>query len=309
MARCLVVALLALACLAGTTAGAGARREPACFGAAARDREHPCHNRRLRLVVEPTPDQAQLQPNLACVRGQVTATVTDCAYGAAAATATQTVALLGDSHAAHWRAAMDYVGQRMGWRVLEIATPHCPFSLAMPNFGEPGSSACLRWNQEVLEWLDQNPSIATVFVSANTRAPVVSPPGWTARTTRVDGYLRAWAALPVSVTRLIVIRDTPTERFDTHDCVRRAIAARRPAASRCALRRAEALAPDAEVLAARLAPRRPPVIDLTSYFCSRRRCFPVVGGVLVHKDGDHMTQLFARTLGPYLLRRVNRVIG
>lgn len=30
-------------------------------------------------------------------------------------------------------------------------------------------------------------------------------------------------------------------------------------------------------------------------------------GVLVHKDVDHLTQLFARTLGPYLLRGLDAV--
>jgi hypothetical protein len=49
------------------------------------------------------------------------------------------------------------------------------------------------------------------------------------------------------------------------------------------------------------------VIDLSRYMCGRRKCFPVVGGVLVHKDVGHITRLFATTLGPYMLRAINRV--
>jgi hypothetical protein len=48
------------------------------------------------------------------------------------------------------------------------------------------------------------------------------------------------------------------------------------------------------------------VIDLTPFFCSSKQCFPVVGGVLVHKDQDHLTQNFSRTLGPYIGRAVDR---
>ena len=48
--------------------------------------------------------------------------------------------------------------------------------------------------------------------------------------------------------------------------------------------------------------RRIRVVDLTDLMCDERRCFPVVGGVLTHKDRDHLTQLFARTLGPYVMR-------
>ena len=42
--------------------------------------------------------------------------------------------------------------------------------------------------------------------------------------------------------------------------------------------------------------------------CDARRCFPVVGGALVHKDEHHMTTVFARTLWPYLARRVDRLV-
>jgi hypothetical protein len=44
------------------------------------------------------------------------------------------------------------------------------------------------------------------------------------------------------------------------------------------------------------------VIDLTPEFCDARRCYPVIGGALVHKDADHLTQVFARTLGPFMDR-------
>jgi len=50
---------------------------------------------------------------------------------------------------------------------------------------------------------------------------------------------------------------------------------------------------------------RVPVIDMTRYFCSARRCQSVIGGALVHKDGAHLTRMFAATLGPFVLRAVD----
>jgi len=41
--------------------------------------------------------------------------------------------------------------------------------------------------------------------------------------------------------------------------------------------------------------------------CSARFCFPVIGGVLVHKDIDHITRTFAETLAPYLQRDYDRL--
>jgi hypothetical protein len=36
--------------------------------------------------------------------------------------------------------------------------------------------------------------------------------------------------------------------------------------------------------------------------CAPPLCFPVVGGALVYKDDQHLTDVFATTLGPYLQR-------
>jgi hypothetical protein len=43
-------------------------------------------------------------------------------------------------------------------------------------------------------------------------------------------------------------------------------------------------------------------VDLTKFFCDSRQCFPVIGGALVYKDATHITSVYGRTLGPYLLR-------
>jgi hypothetical protein len=60
------------------------------------------------------------------------------------------------------------------------------------------------------------------------------------------------------------------------------------------------------VLAARSSgDARVQVIDLSDVFCSARLCLPVIGGALVHRDTEHMTPQFARTLAPFLDRAVD----
>jgi hypothetical protein len=49
-------------------------------------------------------------------------------------------------------------------------------------------------------------------------------------------------------------------------------------------------------------------IDMTHFFCGRARCFPVIGGVLVHRDKGHLTRVHAATTAPYLGRKVDRLI-
>ncbi|MBE2319173.1 hypothetical protein DVA67_024570 [Solirubrobacter sp. CPCC 204708] len=286
-----------IAALAATlTLFAGAADAPKCYGAAARDTEKPCVSTTKRVT--PTPDQAAITPNVACVRGDL---ADSCTYGSAEPVAT--VALLGDSHAAHWRAALQVLAQQRRWRVVEFARPHCPFSFSEPAPTEAGASDCVAFNQRVIEWLAANPSVATVFVSNNSRLPMAQR-GISAR---VRGHLAAFAALPESVQRIFALRDTPTVRVTTPDCIRKALAARVAPGGACSIPRRRALVVDATTIAAeRMSYRGGRVIDLSSFFCDRRECFPVVGGVLVHKDQDHLTQRFSATLGPYIGRALDQ---
>jgi hypothetical protein len=305
----LTLALCALAVPGAGLASAAPERGTAdlkCFGAAARDPLDPCRPTRKRWRVVPTPDDALLTPNSACTRQKIGDTLRQCAFGVPAPEATETVVVLGDSHAAHWRPAIAVVAQAKRWRVLELATPHCPLSLAEQGTRRNVTEWCPEWNRQVIEWLYDHPEVRTVIFSAHVRAPIVVPPGKKRWPTQVAGYVGAWQRLPDSVKRILVIRDNPIGEATTGDCVRKAIATRRSPARACPVRRAEALPRDpAEAAAEQLWMRGARVIDLTQHFCGPNLCLPVVGGVLVHRDVDHLTQLFAKTLGPYLLRAID----
>ena len=47
------------------------------------------------------------------------------------------------------------------------------------------------------------------------------------------------------------------------------------------------------------------ILDFTSYLCDASKCPSVIGGVLVRKDGSHLTRAFSATLGPFVLRSIS----
>jgi hypothetical protein len=111
------------------------------------------------------------------------------------------------------------------------------------------------------------------------------------------------------VKHVFVIRDTPYTSTAAVDCVRRASAHGRPAGAVCSRVRSKALRRDpAATAATRLRSPRVHVIDLTHFFCGATRCYPVVGGALVHKDTEHITATFAQTLGRYMSPMVDSVL-
>ncbi|MEA2497399.1 MAG: hypothetical protein QOJ29_5310, partial [Thermoleophilaceae bacterium] len=280
---------------------------PRCFGAAARDpRAQPCVNPRLRHWVVPSPREARGRPNAPCKVIEHSDEVSPCEFGQVVGVPALTIALVGDSHASHWRAALDVAATAKHWRGLSIMKTSCPFSKAFRILVERNrSTACVRWKREIFPWFRRHPEVRTVFVVGLAASDVAHRGGQSEFAAAVAGYASAWKALPTSVERIVVIRDTPIVPHRTRKCVERAIARRRSAGLACAVPRALALHPDPAVAAAaRMHSRRVRVMDLTRYFCDSRRCFPVIGGALVYKDTTHITAVFAETVGQFMLRKL-----
>jgi hypothetical protein len=271
--------------------------QPPCFGASARDPRHPCRNPALRTAVVPTPADALITPNAYCKITQRFDLVTICEFGVPAARASATVVAVGDSHTEHWRGALEVAAQARGWHGISITRASCPLTRAEPLSPKTATARrqCLRWNDEVVRWFRRHREIHTLFVSDHATVKLGKDAVW--------GYQAAWRRLPGSVSRIVVLRDTPQVTRQQAGCVNRRIAAHQPAAVACAQSRPQNLHADPQAAAAHgLRSRRVQVIDLTRFMCGERLCFPVIGGALVHKDTNHITRVFATTLGPYLLR-------
>jgi hypothetical protein len=305
-----LLAAVGFAALVATTAVAAAapdrpHRHPSCFGAAARDPERPCANPELRLSVVPTPDDAQIEPSAPCK--PVGRNLDVCAFGARRSRAVKRIALVGDSHAVHWRAPLDRIARRRRWYALTLYRSSCPFSLATARLPEPERSACRHWADQVVGWFDHHPGVRTIFISQHSQGGVIAGEGEDEYAARIRGYVRAWRALPASVRHIVVLRDPPYIATTTLACVKRAHARRKDAGAACALPRRTALKPDPAMVAAARSGGRVEAVDLTDFMCDDDLCFPVVGGVLVHKDPGHLTRLFATTLAPYIEREFERL--
>ncbi len=278
---------------------------PGCFGAAARDPLKPCSNPALRLSVVPLPVAAKTMEYAPCDPFHRENGLSQCDFGVKREEANRTIALVGDSHASHWRTPLNHVAEQRGWHGVSITRTSCPFSIATKLIPEPAFSQCENWVQKVPEWFRAHPEVDTVFVVAITGGKVNVPPGRTMFEAKVNGYRNAWKTLPETVKHIVVIRDTPKIFADTVECVDRALAAQERVGTTCATPRTRSLEADPQVVGARTSgSARLQVIDLNDRFCSLKRCFPVVGGALVYKDLHHFTLPWAETLGPPLAEKI-----
>ena len=275
---------------------------PPCFGAASRDPEHPCVNDALRMTVTPTVAEARALPNSPC-RSIDPGSPVVCRFGVP--DGPETFALVGDSHAGHWRAAFEYVAAAKGWSGLSITQTSCPLQTALRDLPEPRRTQCRRWKADVFAWFAVHPEVRTLFVAGlSGGSGVVAPRGTSRFEASVRGHLDAWAALPGR--RIVVVRDTPKFRGSTDVCVTRALRRGRQPGTTCSLPRSFSLVRDPAVAAAGRAGLG--VLDLSPFFCAQR-CYPVIGGALVVRDANHMTGTYSATLGPYVLRALDRLIS
>ncbi len=198
-----------------------------------------------------------------------------CSFGVPAADAAETVALIGDSHATHWRPALELVAQAKRWHVENITRTSCPFSTAPIDKSKALRRDCVQRNREAAEWLRAHPEVRTLFVAGNAAVRVFGAKPKDRFRRSLAGYRAAFATLPDSVKHIVVIRDSIKAKSGTLDCVRRAIRAHRRAGVVCALPLAKLRRGDAAAAAAReLGPPRGQVIDLTSFQCSAAPVLP-----------------------------------
>lgn len=281
---------------------------PRCFGAASHDPAHRCVNPDLSRSVVPLPVVAATRANSPCTRQKREGLVWPCAFGVAESShPKQEIAVIGDSHASHWRAAIDVVARAKKWHGVSIARAGCPFTRATKKLPEPARSQCVDWNRQVVAWLKRHPEITTVFVAQINGDVGVVTHGKDVFSTQVAGYAGAWELLPANVKRLYVFRDTPRMGKDTMACVQQAIDSHHRAGSSCAVPQSQALRRDPAEVATRRAAKRVKLIDMIRYLCDGRECPPVIGGALVYKDNHHLTEVYATTLGPYLRREIDKL--
>src|SRR5690606_28020850 len=102
----------------------------------------------------------------------------------------------------------------------------------------------------------------------------------------------------------IVLRDNPIFPLESLDCI-----ADRDAVDNgeCSLPRTEALLETGfDDAVSRTSNAH--MIDLSDYECGVERCDMVVGGVIVTRDGAHLTRAYAATLAPYFERALTEII-
>jgi hypothetical protein len=210
---------------------------------------------------------------------------TACTLFEPSAAPTATVAVVGDSHAEQWLAALQPLAEQNHWRLVALLKGAC-------SFGDPASRRgdCATFNNRAMDYLDSHPVdlLVTVSTAAHRSTPAERV---------VTGYETAVRAVTAHGIPVVGLRDNP--RFPG-------------SVVSCALEHGDQACTSPAAL--KLAATNPAdaltgirgftSLDLTDLICPDGQCLPAIGNVWVYVDDNHLTRSYSATLTTALAHRL-----
>jgi peptidoglycan/LPS O-acetylase OafA/YrhL len=221
-----------------------------------------------------------------------------CTYGSP--TAKTTVAVVGDSKAAQWVPAFEVLARQNDWRIETWTKSACQFATIETSLDGDVYRTCRDWTDNVLEKLT-GPGKPDVVVTAGQRDQGVV--GGEDGDLELDGdamrnaLASTWTRLEDAGVKVVVLADTPQTGMDVYACV----AEHPDDLTACSYERDHGVrASGAPTQQAAAEQAGVPFVDLVDFICPASECVPVIGNVLIYRQGSHLTKTYVETLAPRL---------
>ena len=215
-------------------------------------------------------------------------------------TATKTVVLFGDSHAAQWFPALDIVAKAQHWRLLSYTKSACPAAsvLVYQAALKRAYNECVVWRNRVFAMIKSiHPDMVVMANNGTDDGGIVNLSG-----NADQAWASAWSQTVTAVKpyaqRIVMISDTAYPKSDVPDCV----SSHLKTVSACINSRTAALVLPTrrQAIATAVGGQGVQIVDPTDWLCTATECPVIVGNVLVYKDDSHMSVEYSSALAPLL---------
>jgi peptidoglycan/LPS O-acetylase OafA/YrhL len=216
----------------------------------------------------------------------------------------RTVVLAGDSKALQWFTPLETIARENGWRLVLATKSACGFADAIrPGADDLPYTLCGSYNKALLdELLTMRPD---AVITSQVHHTAYDDAGELTEEAMVAGLSSYWSQLEESGTDVIALLDNPhphdVPEGDTE--VYTCVAELPDQLDRCAF----TLTLDSGAVAQTAAADRvqgTDVVEVKDLLCDERVCPAVIGGVLVYRQGSHITDTYARSMTPALASRL-----
>ncbi|MFB9312596.1 acyltransferase family protein [Nocardioides plantarum] len=243
-----------------------------------------------------------------CQTAQDSAEVNVCTYGPD--DADLTIAVVGDSKAAQWVPALQALTEKNNWKVTTYTKSACPFVDASVTLNGEAYSTCRDWGKDVLSRLtgDEKPD---VVLTAQARRTAIVDENGDPKDTSEDamraGMESYWKKLQDAGVKVVGLADTPQTFKEVYTCVSEEFD---KDVTPCGYDRQKGV--DASGLSVQreaAEKAKIPFLDMTDYICPEgKTCPPIVGNILVYRQGSHITKTYVESLAPVLGRALENAV-
>jgi peptidoglycan/LPS O-acetylase OafA/YrhL len=236
-----------------------------------------------------------------CQQGFEEAEVLSCEYGDSGSD--MTVVVAGDSKIVQWLPALQPLADANGWRLVTYTKSNCGFHAATTMVEDSPYDTCLEWNRALLDILLADPP--DYVLTSQRAAHGVGVDGESSVDAMITGLRSVWTQLTAVGTEVVVIADNPGPGFNVYECVEE----HRDELSQCTYDRelyeSDSAAPTQwQAVAGESGVH---FVDLFDAICPTQPCAPVIGNVLVYRQGSHITATYIETLTPRLAAELSDV--
>ncbi|MGH3458866.1 acyltransferase family protein [Aeromicrobium sp.] len=217
-----------------------------------------------------------------------------CTFGDA--TADRVVVLVGSSKIAQWQGGFDAIAKREGWKLVQMFKFGCDFTDAMLVRKDQRWTPCRDWGRAALKQiLRLDPGLVITTAQKKTALPDDrSDPTDLTRPAMVDGLASYWDTITDAGIPMATLLDNP-EPSPAVSPVYECVAQNQDDLRRCVFDRGKGFVKSGGPTQLAAAEKVPAVevMDMADVICpDGPRCAPVIGNVLVYRQGTHITNTF-----------------
>ena len=206
------------------------------------------------------------------------------------------IALIGDSHSAQFMAPMLNLAKKNNWQVVSYSKGGCPLSYAERTHDAVLKAACKKWVKAAVKQLTTQgfDLVVTSQVSGTEWASGKIK----AATYAQDGLVNVWKEINTAGVPVLVMKDNPRPIKASLLCIKKN---KFDHFDTCQNTKKAAMLFDPQPGAVKkLNSPLTRLVDFTNVYCDDFKCDAVIGGVIVNRDENHLTNTFSKTLAPYI---------
>lgn len=183
----------------------------------------------------------------------------------------KSIVLVGSSHATQWLPALDAIGKRNNFKVINITKSSCSFGAL-----KTSDESCHKWNERVSEKILNINPYAVITNSTKTSA--------SGKEFVPESFIESWNKLDAKNINVIGIRDNPRFNYNVPDCIYKTRNLLELDA--CSINKEDALL------------RKNPAteysnviknIDMSNMFCTQGKCLTDFNGKIIYRDSNHIS--------------------